>query len=102
MVRVKAKDPDLGLGGKVNYRLVDDHNGKFIIDNRIGVIGVIGSLDREEMGIYNLTVVAHDDGLPPMSSSGILVVLILFLNTQMDLFPCNFQGIRNPNTVHSN
>ena len=55
-----------GLGGKVQYALVDENGslaGKFWIDELTGALILQQALDWEEQSVYNLTVIAKDQDL---------------------------------------
>ena len=61
--QISASDPDLGLSGAVRYSLVqdpNDHYKSFTIDPFNGTIYTTTSFDREELGLYKLTVRATD------------------------------------------
>ncbi|KAK3521773.1 hypothetical protein QTP70_018306, partial [Hemibagrus guttatus] len=57
---LQAKDPDLGLGGRVNYFLTNDFNGTFKVNMESGAVKVAKELDFEKQQFYNLSVVAED------------------------------------------
>ncbi|KAG7322395.1 hypothetical protein KOW79_013741 [Hemibagrus wyckioides] len=57
---LQAKDPDLGLGGRVNYFLTNDFNGTFRVNMESGAVKVAKELDFEKQQFYNLSVVAED------------------------------------------
>ena len=61
-----------GNGGRIGYTLLDTFDGLFSIDENSGALVASQSLDRESVAVYNLTVVATDNGEPTLSSSGIL------------------------------
>lgn len=57
---LQTHDPDLGLGGKVNYFFTNDFNGTFKVNMESGAVKVAKSLDFERQQFYNLSVVAED------------------------------------------
>ncbi|KAK6019489.1 cadherin domain protein, partial [Ostertagia ostertagi] len=60
---------DSGAYGRVQYSLVSDHGGIFVIDRDTGAITVTRPLDREQTHEYLLHVVAQDsDPVKPKSS----------------------------------
>lgn len=61
--QISASDPDLGPSGTVRFSLVpdpNDHYKSFTIDALNGTIYTTASFDREELGLYKLTVRATD------------------------------------------
>ncbi|XP_077984698.1 protein dachsous-like [Glandiceps talaboti] len=68
VIRVSAKDPDLGDSGVVTYHLVtgDELDGvsMFTVDETNGVVRTRASLDREEKDKYVLSISARDHGNP--------------------------------------
>ena len=76
---VSVVDLDHGLNGMTSIDIVDgDKNGHFRLDS-IGnshIIRVNGSLDREKMSSYNLTIRAYDQGSPVRSSSAYLIIVV--------------------------
>lgn len=57
MTRVVANDAD---GDEIKFKLLDDFNGIFKIDEFNGVVTAVKSLDSEAIGYFNFTVVASD------------------------------------------
>lgn len=63
---IYATDQDTGIRGEVYYNITaGNEEGKFVIDDRTGVVQTIASLDREITASYILTVTAYDGSLPP-------------------------------------
>jgi len=61
ILRVAAKDPDIGVSRRIRYSMEPPHVGLlFTIDAVSGVITLLQSLDREQQASYNLTVSASD------------------------------------------
>lgn len=70
--KVHAKDPDLGLGGMVEYVFVHSSlhlDPPFILSKDNGAITLARSLDYETTKHYNFVVTAVDLGNPPRNSS---------------------------------
>ncbi|KAI5099865.1 protocadherin Fat 3-like isoform X3 [Silurus meridionalis] len=57
---LQTQDPDLRLGGRVNYFLTNDFNGTFKVNMDSGAVKVAKELDFEKQQFYNLSVVAED------------------------------------------
>lgn len=76
---VSAEDPDSGLGGELEYSLLDNPK-KFKIDSGSGVIRLRRRVDYELQKVYNVTVKVSDKGIPSLSSYANIVVNILDVN----------------------
>uniref|UniRef100_A0A1I8IZ43 Protocadherin-16-like n=1 Tax=Macrostomum lignano TaxID=282301 RepID=A0A1I8IZ43_9PLAT len=89
-----AVDPDLGANGTVEYELMDPSStfsvlaGGGISDSPdSGVSIMVGKqLDREKVGLYNLTLVARDHGLERLSSSIQLRIVLDDVNDHAPAF----------------
>ena len=55
---------DLGKNAEIEYLLEDSLGGKFSIGRIDGVLRSVKVLDREEQGVYKLSVTAIDNGSP--------------------------------------
>ncbi|XP_062989358.1 cadherin-23-like [Elgaria multicarinata webbii] len=67
-----AHDGDSGPSGQVEYNIIaGDPLGEFVISPVEGELRVRkdAELDRENIAFYNLTIVAKDRGVPPLSST---------------------------------
>ncbi|XP_069130299.1 protocadherin Fat 1-like isoform X2 [Argopecten irradians] len=80
-----AHDRDLGVNGKVTYSLGTNIN-KFSIDPDSGIVRVAQPLDREEMAVYYLPVVASDKGEKPLSSTATLTITLDDVNDEVPKF----------------
>lgn len=78
---VKAKDEDYGANGNVTFVMDSDSLGKmpFLLKPN-GEIKSIRRLDREQVEEYNFTVIARDNGVPPKSSSAMVVIKLTDIN----------------------
>ncbi|KFP77160.1 Cadherin EGF LAG seven-pass G-type receptor 3, partial [Acanthisitta chloris] len=81
---VSAKDVDEGFNGLVVYTLKGGE-GKMDIDTS-GLILLEKELDREKQGLYNLTVIASDQGQPVQSTALNLTVIIDDVNDNYPVF----------------
>ena len=62
---VQATDQDHGENGRVSYKITSGNIGNaFEVDNQTGLVSVKGSIDREVIKEYKLTVQAEDGGYP--------------------------------------
>lgn len=57
-----------------------ESDGRFVIDPISGIVSLTRPLDREEQAYYNLTLYAHDQGTPKMTSRAYLIVRLLDVN----------------------
>ncbi len=84
VIRVKARDPDQGLNGKVEYsfsRHTEQNYGDiFGIDTETGEIFVKGELDYEKAYIYLLSVTAQDKGPDSLPAHANVVVRVQDVN----------------------
>uniref|UniRef100_A0A4W3GSP8 Cadherin-23 n=1 Tax=Callorhinchus milii TaxID=7868 RepID=A0A4W3GSP8_CALMI len=78
VVQVKATDADIGSNQQLNYRIEGGAQDKFIIDLLTGVIKVANgvTVDREERESYTLIVIAMDRGIPSLSASATVNIII--------------------------
>ncbi|XP_015197069.2 protocadherin Fat 3 isoform X3 [Lepisosteus oculatus] len=87
LTRLQANDPDVGVNRKVVYSLVDSANGFFSIDKSSGIIVLEKTLDREQQGLYNITVRASDQGKSVQLSSLVNVTItVLDINDNPPVF----------------
>ncbi|XP_026790947.3 protocadherin Fat 4 isoform X2 [Pangasianodon hypophthalmus] len=82
IAKVSASDQDVVLKwGRFSYGIVSGNvNNSFSIDPVNGIITVNNELDRELWPFYNLTVIAIDEGSPPVTGSTSVVVTIIDIN----------------------
>ena len=75
ILTIQANDRDAGINGQVRYRLQDDLQDRFFIDDETGSLSVLRSLDFERETEYNLTVEAIDGAVdsPMRLTSSVLV-----------------------------
>lgn len=62
---VYATDEDQEANGRVSYTITSGNTGEaFEINNQTGAVSVKGSIDREKIKEYSLTIQAEDAGHP--------------------------------------
>uniref|UniRef100_A0A3P8SRX2 Protocadherin-16 n=1 Tax=Amphiprion percula TaxID=161767 RepID=A0A3P8SRX2_AMPPE len=84
---LRATDPDAENSGVINYRITaEDQSGDFHLDRQSGVLSTSRPLDREKRGGYTLTVIAHDQGQPSLSSTATVEVTVLDINDHSPQF----------------
>ncbi|XP_056455869.1 protocadherin alpha-8-like isoform X4 [Gadus chalcogrammus] len=84
---ISVKDNDSGKNGMVDVRLTD--NVPFVIKNTYKnhySLVVDGALDREKASEYNVSIIATDEGNPPLTSTSVIAVLISDVNDNPPLF----------------
>ncbi|XP_043106918.1 protocadherin alpha-8-like isoform X2 [Puntigrus tetrazona] len=78
---VTVSDKDGGMNGKVSCKLLG--NGPFKLEssykNYYSVV-LEGQLDRENISKYNVTLIAVDEGTPPLSSTSVVSVDVSDVN----------------------
>ncbi|NWX92056.1 CELR3 protein, partial [Nothoprocta pentlandii] len=84
LINVSATDADEGFNGFVVYALKGGE-GKIDIDSS-GLILLEKELDRETQEIYNLTVIASDQGQPVLSTALNLTVIVDDVNDNPPVF----------------
>lgn len=83
---VTANDPDIGENGRLFYSIQGD-SGYFRIENRLsGKITVAHVLDRETKPVHSFTVLARDNGNPPLSVNTTMTVNLLDINDNDPVF----------------
>ncbi|XP_028998199.1 protocadherin Fat 1a isoform X2 [Betta splendens] len=87
VMAVVAEDADGPSHNHVRFSIVDGNQGSpFTIDPVRGDLRVARQLDRERTSGYTLTVVASDNGVPPLSSSTTINIDISDVNDNPPLF----------------
>ncbi|XP_064191411.1 protocadherin-23 [Anguilla rostrata] len=82
VARISVSDPDLGEADMVRVSL-EGGDGKFALkpsDGFLYSLCVEGELDREEVDLYALRIVASDLGVPPLQSERTFVIRVRDLN----------------------
>uniref|UniRef100_A0A8C7IZH7 Protocadherin 1 alpha 4 n=1 Tax=Oncorhynchus kisutch TaxID=8019 RepID=A0A8C7IZH7_ONCKI len=84
---ITVSDKDGGVNGKVHCKIVDSVPFKLLSSykNYYSLV-VDGSLDRETTSQYNVTVIATDEGIPPLSSNCVISVYVADVNDNAPRF----------------
>ena len=82
---ISATDVDDGSNGRAVYSL-SSAQGKFQINGSTGEVTTSGHIDREVQGLYQLEIVATDQGSPPLISMTTLTINITDLNDNPPVF----------------
>ncbi|KYO28523.1 hypothetical protein Y1Q_0005325 [Alligator mississippiensis] len=62
ILKISAKDADIGSNGEVRYSLYGSGNNKFFLDPENGELKTLAPLDREKIPVYHLVARATDGG----------------------------------------
>ncbi|XP_067852114.1 protocadherin-10-like [Heptranchias perlo] len=88
---VTALDPDLGKNGKVSYSVLESRmqdifaSGDVTVNLETGRIYALRSFDYEKLKNFQIKIQAHDAGVPSLSSTAIVNVIILDQNDNAPL-----------------
>ncbi|XP_050346930.1 cadherin-related tumor suppressor [Nymphalis io] len=103
-----ASDYDQGTNGSVSYYLSSSVERKypntFILDPITGQLSAAAELDREKNSLYEIQVIAKDQGYPPQSSTATVFLKVLDVNDNDPLFYPQryFESLREDATLGSN
>ncbi|ESO93381.1 hypothetical protein LOTGIDRAFT_161953 [Lottia gigantea] len=86
---VNASDSDIGSNALLTYSLLTPRGTTtpLEINNTSGLLSTTSLIDREERDVYDLYVMATDDGTPKRSSAVSVVVTVLDINDNSPIFP---------------
>lgn len=89
VIQVQAIDADQGTNSRVLYHIVDgNHDNAFIIEPAFsGTVKTNIVLDREIRDLYQLKVIATDEGVPQMTGTTTIRVQIVDVNDNQPTFP---------------
>lgn len=93
VIQVAAIDRDEGNNSAVIYSLLDTpdtHSQWFAIDQHTGLITTRSHIDCETEPVPQLTVLAKDNGYPPLSSTATVLVTIHDVNDNEPIFDQSF------------
>ncbi|CAB1352815.1 unnamed protein product [Coregonus sp. 'balchen'] len=84
---ITVSDKDGGVNGKVHCQIIGSVPFKLQSSyNNYYSLVVDGSLDRESGSQYNVTVIATDEGIPPLSSTTVITVYVADVNDNAPRF----------------
>ncbi|KAL4715527.1 hypothetical protein ACJJTC_009153 [Scirpophaga incertulas] len=85
-----ASDNDQGTNGSVSYFLPSyiekKYPNTFSLDPITGQLSAIIELDREKISMYEIQVLAKDQGFPPQSSTATVFLKVLDVNDNFPIF----------------
>uniref|UniRef100_A0AAR2KTK7 Cadherin domain-containing protein n=1 Tax=Pygocentrus nattereri TaxID=42514 RepID=A0AAR2KTK7_PYGNA len=85
---ITVQDKDGGKNGKVRCSI--SKNSPFVLESTQGKyysLVLSGALDREENELYNVSIIATDEGSPPLSSTTVVAVRVSDVNDNPPRFP---------------
>jgi len=74
VARLKARDADYGTNSRVTYSI--EPGTPLAVDPTSGLVTVVGNLDSLVAQKANIRVIATDSGSPPMSTTGVLKLVL--------------------------
>ncbi|XP_076149115.1 protocadherin-20 [Alosa pseudoharengus] len=86
ILQVRAFDPDSQQNGMLFYRLSESTSPIFHVDRVTGELTVSVSLDREQRAFYSVTVLARDNGSPPLETAASVSVHVQDQNDNVPAF----------------
>lgn len=96
VIQISALDVDDGNNSALTYSIIqtpDTHSSWFEIDSKTGLITTKAPVDCETDPVPQLTVVATDNGYPPLSSSATVLVTIHDVNDNEPIFDQSFYNV---------
>ncbi|XP_020936073.1 protocadherin-11 X-linked isoform X3 [Sus scrofa] len=89
LTKISAMDADSGRNAEINYLLGFDAPSEFNLDHRTGILTAVKKLDREKQEKYSFTVLAKDNGMPPLMTNATVLVTVLDQNDNSPVFTHN-------------
>ncbi|KAL7742407.1 hypothetical protein ACLKA6_019039 [Drosophila palustris] len=91
VAQVQAFDADAGANARLRYHIVDgNHDNAFVIEPAFsGIVRTNIVLDREIRDVYNLKIIATDEGVPQLTGTSTIRVHIVDVNDNQPTFPPN-------------
>lgn len=99
VLQAVAVDRDEGNNSAIIYSLLntpDTHSQWFKIDEHTGLITTRSHIDCETEPVPQLTILAKDNGYPPLSSSSTVLVTIHDVNDNEPIFDQSFYNVSVP------
>ncbi|XP_006921549.1 protocadherin-11 X-linked isoform X7 [Pteropus alecto] len=89
LTKISATDADTGRNAEISYLLGIDAPSEFNLDHRTGILTAVKKLDREKQEKYSFTVLAKDNGIPPLITNATVLVTVLDQNDNSPIFTHN-------------
>ncbi|CAH3873347.1 unnamed protein product [Pieris brassicae] len=84
ILEIQAIDKDTGNNARITYRI--HNNTYFKVQSSTGWVQLAKELDRESIPQHNMTIIASDNGIPPLSATVSLIVNVLDANDNDPVF----------------
>ncbi|CAK1540749.1 unnamed protein product [Leptosia nina] len=92
ILEIQAIDKDTGNNARITYRIVSDNSTHFKVQPSTGWVQLAKELDRESIPQHNMTIIASDNGIPPLSATVSLLVNVIDANDNDPVFSqANYQ-----------
>ncbi|XP_069895142.1 protocadherin-11 X-linked isoform X2 [Dipodomys merriami] len=89
LTKISASDADSGRNAEITYLLGSDAPPEFNLDRHTGILTAVKKLDREKQEKYYFTVLAIDNGIPPLMTNATVFVTVLDQNDNNPIFTHN-------------
>ena len=86
LITLAASDLDGGPSGQFRYQITSGNERMFFDILNNGTLVTLAPLDREQQETHNLTVIAIDMGIPPLSGSTQVHITVLDINDSPPMF----------------
>ncbi|XP_045495363.1 protein dachsous [Colias croceus] len=87
IIEIQAIDKDTGNNARITYRIVSENNTEYFkVQPSSGWLQLAKELDRESIPQHNMTIIATDNGIPPLSATVSLIVNVLDANDNDPVF----------------
>ncbi|KAK3592814.1 hypothetical protein CHS0354_019041 [Potamilus streckersoni] len=86
IMNISATDADAGRNSRIDYKLEGETDGNFKLNDSTGILEMVRPLDRESRAEYKFTIMAIDEGFPPLNSSTSVVIRVLDGNDNSPIF----------------
>ncbi|XP_039751307.1 protein dachsous [Pararge aegeria] len=89
ILEIQAIDKDTGNNARITYRVVSENNTNeehFKVQPATGWVYLAKQLDRETIAKHKMTIIATDNGIPPLSATASLIVNVVDANDNDPVF----------------
>ncbi|XP_053612955.1 protein dachsous isoform X2 [Plodia interpunctella] len=90
ILEIQAIDKDTGNNARITYRIASDNNSNneeyFNVQATTGWVYLAKPLDRETTSKHRISIIASDNGIPPLFAKTILIVNVIDANDNEPVF----------------